>query len=95
MLRTQGWRGAGAALAMLLAHAAAFAFQLAPLGSSFEARFTNESPSFIGQVAGRAGRLLKEPVHEEMLLPVARCCAPTCRATCCAKARTSRSRARM
>lgn len=66
MTRTNGWRGAAMALALWMAQAAALAFQLAPLGSSFEARFTNERPSTIARVAGRAGRLIKEPVHEEI-----------------------------
>lgn len=44
----------------------AFAFQLAPTGSAFEAKLTNESPSTLGLVAGRLGLLIKAPVHEEI-----------------------------
>jgi hypothetical protein len=44
----------------------AHAFQLAPTGSQFEAKLTNESPSWLARVAGKVGVLLKEPVHEEI-----------------------------
>jgi hypothetical protein len=43
-----------------------YAFQLAPMGSEFEARLTNETPAWLAVVAGRIGVLLKEPVHEEI-----------------------------
>lgn len=46
--------------------AVAFPFQLAPLGSQFEAKLTNETPSWLGSVAGQLGLLLKSPVHEEI-----------------------------
>lgn len=45
---------------------AAIAFQLAPMGSAFEARLTNETSSSLANVAGRLGVLLKGPVHEEI-----------------------------
>jgi hypothetical protein len=42
------------------------AFQLAPLGSEFEAKMTNETPNWLSNVAGKLGVLIKEPVHEEI-----------------------------
>lgn len=42
------------------------AFQIAPLGSSFEARMTNEAESTLAKVAGKLGKLVKRPVHEEI-----------------------------
>jgi hypothetical protein len=42
------------------------AFQLAPLGSKFEARLTNETESSLAKVAAKVGVLLKSPVHEEI-----------------------------
>ena len=45
---------------------AASAFQLAPMGSSFEAKLTNETPNWLSSVAGKVGVLIKEPVHEEI-----------------------------
>lgn len=44
----------------------AHAFQIAPLGSSFEARLTNEPESTLAKVAGKLGKLVKRPVHEEI-----------------------------
>jgi len=44
----------------------AHAFQIAPLGSSFEARMTNEPESTLAKVAGKLGKLVKRPVHEEI-----------------------------
>lgn len=44
----------------------ALAFQIAPLGSSFEARLTNEPESTLAKVAGKLGKLVKRPVHEEI-----------------------------
>lgn len=44
----------------------AIPFQIAPLGSKFEARLTNETESRIAWVAGAVGKLIKEPVHEEI-----------------------------
>lgn len=44
----------------------AHSFQIAPLGSKFESRLTNESDSKIAEVAGKVGVLLKRPVHEEI-----------------------------
>ncbi|MBB5206859.1 hypothetical protein [Chiayiivirga flava] len=44
----------------------AFAYQIAPMGSSFEARLTNETDSNLAKIAGRVGVLLKSPVHEEI-----------------------------
>lgn len=54
------------ALALLLAAGSVMAFQLAPTGSSFEAKLTNETPSTLGRIAGRLGVLIKAPVHEEI-----------------------------
>lgn len=42
------------------------AYQLAPLGSKFEARLTNEKNSNLSSIAGKVGVLLKSPVHEEI-----------------------------
>lgn len=50
----------------LVASSAAFPFQIAPLGSSFEARMTNEPESTLAKVAGKLGKLVKRPVHEEI-----------------------------
>lgn len=50
----------------LLASSAAFPFQIAPLGSGFEARMTNEPESTLAKVAGKLGKLVKRPVHEEI-----------------------------
>jgi hypothetical protein len=56
------------ALATMLgcAGSAGWAFQLAPMGSQFEAKLTNETPNWLAKVAGKVGVLLKEPVHEEI-----------------------------
>lgn len=43
-----------------------YGFQIAPLGSSFEARLTNEPESTLSRVAGKLGKLVKRPVHEEI-----------------------------
>jgi len=50
----------------LLIPCSADAFQIAPLGSSFEARMTNEPESTLAKVAGKLGKLVKRPVHEEI-----------------------------
>lgn len=42
------------------------AFQIAPTGSSFEAKLTREKDSNLYRVAGLVGVLLKAPVHEEI-----------------------------
>src|SRR5439155_354136 len=42
------------------------AFQIAPLGSRFEARLTNETEARLATIAGLVGVLLKSPVHEEI-----------------------------
>lgn len=44
----------------------AYGFQVAPLGSKFEARLTNEPESRLARVAGKLGVLIKLPVHEEI-----------------------------
>ena len=54
------------ATAIYLTSASAIAFQLAPLGSDFEAKLTREKPSNLAKVAGKLGVLLKAPVHEEI-----------------------------
>jgi hypothetical protein len=53
-------------LALMGCCGAATAFQLAPMGSSFEARLTKETSSNLARVAGQVGVLLKSPVHEEI-----------------------------
>jgi hypothetical protein len=58
--------GGGVICSVLTLSISANAFQLAPMGSSFEAKLTNESPSWLSTVAGKVGVLLKEPVHEEI-----------------------------
>ncbi|MES2631569.1 MAG: hypothetical protein V4669_01285 [Pseudomonadota bacterium] len=62
---TKRW-GSIAALGLAIAAGGATAFQLAPMGSRFEARLTNETPNWLAAVAGKVGVLLKEPVHEEI-----------------------------
>ncbi len=42
------------------------AFQIAPMGSRFEQRLTNETESTLARTAGKVGVLLKAPVHEEI-----------------------------
>ena len=42
------------------------AFQIAPLGSEFESKLTNESEATLTRTAGRLGVLLKGRVHEEI-----------------------------
>lgn len=54
------------ALCLLLAASSTTAFQIAPLGSKFEARLTSESEFRLAAVAGRLGKLVKGPVHEEI-----------------------------
>lgn len=54
------------ALTVALTAINAAAFQIAPLGSAFEARLTNETQSNLARIAGRLGILLKKPVHEEI-----------------------------
>jgi hypothetical protein len=44
----------------------AIASQIGPVGSSFESRLTNETPSRLTDIAGRLGVLIKAPVHEEI-----------------------------
>ena len=53
-------------LSLLTGLGTAHAFQIAPLGSSFEARMTNEPESTLAKVAGKLGKLVKRPVHEEI-----------------------------
>ena len=54
-----------AAGSLLLAGTSA-AFQIAPLGSEFEAKLTNESEATLARTAGKLGILLKGRVHEEI-----------------------------
>lgn len=54
------------AMALLILSFEALAMQIAPLGSKFEARLTNESESRLSAVAELVGQLVKEPVHEEI-----------------------------
>lgn len=44
----------------------AAAFQIAPMGSAFESRLTNETEDSLAKVAGRLGVLIKGRVHEEI-----------------------------
>jgi hypothetical protein len=55
-----------AALFVVASSSLGYGFQLAPMGSEFEAKLTNESPAWLAKVAGKVGILLKEPVHEEI-----------------------------
>lgn len=59
-------RSLALAIATVLMAGQVAAFQIAPMGSQFEARLTNETPSNLAKVAGRLGVLLKSPVHEEI-----------------------------
>ncbi len=59
-------RKAATALLLLFVSFQAGAFQIAPLGSKFEARLTKETDSHLGRIAGAVGVLVKEPVHEEI-----------------------------
>jgi hypothetical protein len=45
---------------------AAAAFQIAPMGSAFESKLTNETEDSLATVAGRLGVLIKGRVHEEI-----------------------------
>lgn len=54
------------AILTVTALSSATAFQIAPMGSDFEARLTRETSSNLARVAGRVGVLLKNPVHEEI-----------------------------
>ncbi|MCJ0764562.1 hypothetical protein [Variovorax terrae] len=51
--------------ALLLASAAA-AFQIAPMGSAFESKLTNETEDSLARTAGSLGILIKGRVHEEI-----------------------------
>ena len=42
------------------------AFQIAPAGSKFESKLTNETESNLVRTAGQLGVLIKRPVHEEI-----------------------------
>ena len=44
----------------------AMAFQIAPMGSAFESKLTNETEDSLAMVAGRLGVLIKGRVHEEI-----------------------------
>lgn len=54
-----------AAVALLLPGVAT-AFQIAPMGSEFESKLTNESEDSLARAAGRLGVLIKGRVHEEI-----------------------------
>ena len=45
---------------------ASMAFQIAPMGSAFESKLTNETENSLATVAGRVGVLIKGRVHEEI-----------------------------
>lgn len=65
-IRTHKMRNLLLVVSTVLATSMAHAFQIAPLGSSFEARLTNEPESTLSRVAGKFGKLIKKPVHEEI-----------------------------
>src|SRR5258706_3953856 len=44
----------------------AYGFQIAPLSSEWEERLTKEPTSSRARIAGKLGRLIKSPVHEEI-----------------------------
>ena len=54
------------ALAALLLSSATLAFQIAPIGSEFESKLTNETEDSLALAAGRLGVLIKGRVHEEI-----------------------------
>nr|WP_288852072.1 hypothetical protein [uncultured Acidovorax sp.] len=45
---------------------AAMAFQIAPMGSAFESKLTNETENSLARAADRLGVLIKGRVHEEI-----------------------------
>ena len=45
---------------------AAVAFQIAPMGSAFESKLTNETENSLAKAADRLGVLIKGRVHEEI-----------------------------
>ncbi len=57
-----------AAIAIIVAGASrsAYGFQIAPLSSVWEEKLTKEPTSNRARIAGRLGRLIKGPVHEEL-----------------------------
>ena len=59
-------RMASVAAGVLVLSGAAMAFQIAPLGSAFESKLTNETEDSLATVAGRLGVLIKGRVHEEI-----------------------------
>src|SRR3989344_2964188 len=54
------------AAGVLVLSNAATAFQIAPMGSAFESKLTNETENSLATVAGRLGVLIKGRVHEEI-----------------------------
>ncbi|GKS87052.1 hypothetical protein AVMA1855_22890 [Acidovorax sp. SUPP1855] len=55
-----------AVLSACLLSSAALAFQIAPMGSEFEARLTNESEASLARTADSLGIMIKGRVHEEI-----------------------------
>ena len=54
------------AAGVLVLSEASMAFQIAPMGSAFESKMTNETENSLATVAGRLGVLIKGRVHEEI-----------------------------
>lgn len=54
------------AIGALMLSTSAAAFQIAPMGSAFESRLTNETEASLARVAGVLGVLIKGRVHEEI-----------------------------
>jgi hypothetical protein len=55
-----------ATILLTVASQSLYAYQVAPLGSQFEEKLTNEPTSNRARVAGKLGKLIKSPVHEEI-----------------------------
>lgn len=64
-MRSVARQFATVAIALALS-SAAMAFQIAPMGSAFESKLTNETENSLATVAGRLGVLIKGRVHEEI-----------------------------
>lgn len=54
------------AAGVLALSSAAVAFQIAPMGSAFESKLTNEKEDSLAKVAERLGVIIKGRVHEEI-----------------------------
>jgi len=65
-LAFNGVRALAVGAGILTLCSAAAAFQIAPMGSAFESKLTNETENSLATVAGRLGVLIKGRVHEEI-----------------------------